>query len=204
MPQRYSKEDIMRFREDKKACDSKMIFWPDEQLVLVMERLGWKAGAASQPAGGGLLTIDRSKLFNPAGFSSLLNGFVIGEPEDGRSLALAAIDPASIRLETMLQSNETQIAAAERWRRLKASGYICLDAKIFEAFWQNQHLIPECWKNKIGRHIVSICFEGTKLRSPGGCRYVLYLFWDGGEWDWHCLWLGGVWGADVPSAVLAS
>jgi hypothetical protein len=42
------------------------------------------------------------------------------------------------------------------------------------------------------------------LRDPNGNRYVLYLYWDGGRWNWNYNWLDNDWNADNPSAVLAT
>lgn len=44
----------------------------------------------------------------------------------------------------------------------------------------------------------------TILRNSNGNRYVLYLYWDGGEWYWHYFWLDNKWNANNPSAVLAT
>ena len=35
-------------------------------------------------------------------------------------------------------------------------------------------------------------------------RYVLSLYWDGGEWRRSCGWLDSNWHANDPSAVLAN
>jgi hypothetical protein len=44
----------------------------------------------------------------------------------------------------------------------------------------------------------------TILRNPNGNRYVLYLYWNGGQWNWNYNWLDNDWSAHNPSAVLAT
>jgi hypothetical protein len=143
---------------------------------------------------GPILSIDRSRHFNPAKFIG--EGWsIIGQDES--SLALTEVDISKIRLETMLKDCETQVQGEEKLRRLKATGHIQLDAKIFQTFWENKDRIPESWKSMF------IYFDGTILQSPDGCRCVLYLCWSGDEWDWYYYWLESGWDAGRPSAVLA-
>jgi len=42
------------------------------------------------------------------------------------------------------------------------------------------------------------------LRSPNGNRHVLYLYYNGSQWDWNYNWLDNNWNDNNPSAVLAS
>jgi len=44
----------------------------------------------------------------------------------------------------------------------------------------------------------------TFLRNPDGNRYVLYLYWNDGEWNWNYNWLDNDWNSNNPSAVLAN
>lgn len=141
-----------------------------------------------------ILTIDRSRPFDPAKFIG--KGWSIAE-QDERSLVLSEVNLRNIRLETMLKDGEGSVQGEEKLRRLKKSGHIRLDAKVFYALWENKSLIPESWKGK------TIYFDGTILQNPDGNRYVLYLFWSGDEWRWYCLWLKRGWYGDNPSAVLA-
>jgi len=104
----------------------------------------------------------------------------------------------------MLKDGETYVNGEEKLKRLKSAGHIRLDDGVFQVFWKNQHLIPERFKEKTGGNTTYIFFDGTILRGPGGGRYVLYLFWCGGEWFWFYRWLGRGWDANYPSAVLAS
>ena len=42
------------------------------------------------------------------------------------------------------------------------------------------------------------------LRNPNGNRYVLYLIWNGNEWNWNYNWLDNDWNADNLSAGVAT
>lgn len=44
----------------------------------------------------------------------------------------------------------------------------------------------------------------TILRNPNGNRYVLYLYFNDGRWNWNYNWLDNDWNAQNPSAVLAT
>jgi len=155
------------------------------------------------PAVTSLLSIDRTKPFNPA-FFIIGTGWSIDE-EDQRSLSLTKVDLTKVRLETMLKSNENVITGGEeKLERLKEAGYIRLDAKILWTLWENQSLIPESWKEKINGNVCFIYFDGTVLLSSDGFRYVLCLYWDGGEWVWGCTLLDCNWDIHFPSAVLAA
>ncbi len=148
-----------------------------------------------------VIPIDRSKKFNPAKFIG--EGWKIDE-EDERSLALTEIDLTTIRFESMLKNGEKRVQGEEKLTRLKDSGYVRLDAKVFQILWENQHLIPTSWKEKTNGNTTYIFFDGTVLRDPHGGRYVLYLYWGDGQWSWDCGWLGNDWDVCDPSAVLAS
>lgn len=148
-----------------------------------------------------VITIDRTKPFDPAEFID--KGWKI-EEEDERSLVLTEVDLTKTLFETCLREGENRIQGEKKLARLKEAGHIRLDAKVFLTLWQNQHLIPESWKEKIGGNIRYIFFDGTILRRPDGYRYVLYLCWGEGEWRWYYCWLGHDWHAFVPSLVLAS
>lgn len=148
-----------------------------------------------------IISVDRSKSFDPVAL--LGQGWTIDE-QDERSFVLNQIDFANVRLEHMLKEDEDHISGEEKLARLKKAGYVRLDAKIFQALWENQSLIPESWKKKTNGNTTYVFFDGTILRSPGGRRSVLCLYWDDGRWRWHCRWLEDDWGVGDPSAVLAS
>lgn len=97
---------------------------------------------------------------------------------------------------------ETTIDGEEHLKRLKQTGYIRLGASIFQALWEDHHLIPEYWKGtfKDRKHIY---FDGTVLINQCG-RYVISMYWnrDGG-WKWTCCRLNkGLRKASDLSAVL--
>jgi len=148
-----------------------------------------------------IIPIDRTP-FDPVKW--LGQGWTI-EEQDKRSLALEQVDLANVRFEHMLKKDESCIKGDEKLKRLKKAGYIRLDAKVFQTFWENQALIPESWKEKTNGNTTFILFDGTILRSSSGARCVLFLCWrDGGRWGWNYRWLGLYWYVDYPSAVLAS
>jgi hypothetical protein len=142
---------------------------------------------------GSIISIDRSRPFNPVEFIG--EGWSIVE-EDERSLALTKVDISNIRLETMLKDGETQVKGEDKLLRLKASGHIRLDAKVFLALWENKEHIPESWGSRF------VYFDGTVLRGLRDGRDVLYLYRDGSGWHYNCHWLGYDWSASSPSAVL--
>jgi hypothetical protein len=129
---------------------------------------------------------------------------IAADETDSRSMALTELDLNKVRLVTMLNEGEKYIGGEEKLRRLKSSDYIRLDADIFLTLWENQHLIPESWKEKVNGNIRYIFFDGTVLRDSDGNGCVRFLCWDGGQWDWNVYWLGNDWNENYPSAVLAS
>lgn len=149
-----------------------------------------------------VITINRG-CFNPTEFIG--EGWsIITDETDTRSTALTELDLSKVKFDTMLKDGETRVGGEEMLKRLKESGNIRLDADVFHTLWENQHLIPESWKEKVNGNTRYIFFDGTVLQDPFGYRCVLYLYWNGGEWRWHVPWLLYVWLADYPSAVLAS
>lgn len=147
------------------------------------------------------LLVDRSQKFDVKKY--LGNGWTVVE-EDERSLNLSEIDFTKIEFVDMLKDGETSIQGEEKLKRLKRDGRIRLDAKIFQALWENQELIPSSWKEPINGNTRYIFFDGTVLRFSDGNRYVLCLCWGGGECYWRCVWLDFGWHANHPSVVLAS
>ncbi len=149
-----------------------------------------------------VVAINRNR-FNPKKFIG--DGWsILNDETDARSIALTELDLTKVQHVTMLKDGETYVKGEEKLKRLKASDYIRLDADIFLTLWENQHLIPESWKEKVNGNTRYIFFDGTVLRNSGGSRYVLYLYWDDGQWSWDVDWLGFDWDDDYPSAVLAS
>jgi hypothetical protein len=114
------------------------------------------------------------------------------------------VDLTKACFETCLKPGEETIEGDERFRRLKSAGHILLDAGIFQTLWENQHLIPESWKEKTKGNTTLIYFDGTVFRHPRSERNVLCLYWRDGSWHWRMFWLVGAWFASDPSAVLTS
>lgn len=141
--------------------------------------------------------------FNPSKFVGE-SWSIESKETDARSVALAELDLTKIQFVTMLKGNETSITGEEKLKRLKESNYIRLDADVFFTLWENQHLIPESWKEKVNENTRYIFFDGTVLRRSDGDRCVLYLYWRDGAWRWGVDWLDYDWSASRPSAVLAA
>ena len=161
-----------------------------------------------------VITINRTRPFNPAEFigegwsiwrgPADGNGLEGDEEQDERSLKLTEVNFSKVRLETCLKGGESSVKGEEKLKRLKETNCIRLDAKIFQTLWQNQHLIPESWKEKTNGNTTYVFFDGTTLRGPFGRRIVLYLFFRDGKWYWYYCWLEDDWHDNSPSAVLAS
>lgn len=162
-----------------------------------------------------ILRIDRSTPFNPAEF--IREGWSIWKgplyaggsygfcgDEEQRSLALTEVDLSKIQLVTTFFYGQNCIRGKDKLRRLKESGHIRLDAKVFQTLWENKEKIPESWKEKTDGNITCVFFDGTILRDPNDCCEVLGLYWDGGEWRRRLRWLGDDWYSRYPSAVLVS
>ncbi len=134
-----------------------------------------------------VISVDRSIKFDPEKFG--LNNLGI-EETDAQSTVLTKLDLSKVRLETMLKDEENYISATERFKRLKDSEYILLDADIFRSIYvDNHHLIPEEWKKKVNGNTNFICFYGTVMQADTGrrtpSRYVVCLYWDRGSNVWH-------------------
>jgi hypothetical protein len=166
--------------------------------------------------GTNIFRIDRTAPFNPAEFIdqgwSIWRGPADGnglegeEEQDTRSIALTEIDLSKILLETYLKNGEMATTGEERIKQLNAANRIKLDAKIFQALWENLDKLPEKFKQKTNGNTTFIFCDGTVLRSPIGDRYALYFFWcaDNRKWLWSYFWLGYGRNVSNPSACLAS
>jgi len=149
-----------------------------------------------------VISIDRSIPFDPKTFIG--NGWSI-EEQDERAIALTEINLTEVMFDSTLEKGEKSIKGEDKLKRLKEkTNRIRLDAGIFKTLWENQILIPEKWKEQTNGNTTFIFFDGTVLRDSIGDRYVLFLYWNGGEWSWRCYWLENDWLANNPSAVLAS
>lgn len=72
--------------------------------------------------------------------------------------------------------------------------YGILDAKYYttsKVLWSTQVVVE--WKALY-----------TILRNSDGNRYVLYLYWNDGKWNWNYNWLDNKFDANNPSLVLAT
>ncbi len=161
-----------------------------------------------------IIPIDRSTPFNP---EKLLgkgwtiwrgpadgNGLEGEEEQDQRSLGVTELDLSKIQLVTTPKKGEKVVQGEENLRRLREANHICLDADIFQTFWDQKELIPALFKESTNGSTTFVFFKGTTLRHPSGGRCVLCLYLSGGEWYWNCRWLDGGWLVRNPSAVLAS
>ena len=146
-----------------------------------------------------VIRINRAELFDPVQF--LRQAGLEIEEQDERSVMLEEIDPCAIALESMLR-DETVISGEEHLKRLGQTGYIRLDAKVFQTLWENQRLIPKHWKGTTDAPKY-IFFDGTVLRNQLG-RYVVCIYWAKDErWRWtYCRVNVGGWRAEDLSAVL--
>lgn len=121
------------------------------------------------------------------------------DPDDEQLLSAPLdIDLDAIEFLNTLRPGETTIKGEENWRRLRDACYLCLNADHFKRHWAlgRQDRLPEKWKN-----IGYIRYEATKLRSPRGFRYVLYLYWQSGAWGWDYDWLFDGFSAQDQSGV---
>jgi hypothetical protein len=159
-----------------------------------------------------IVKIDRSKPFDPAKFigdgwtiwkgPANGDGLTGAEDQDIRALAITELDLSKIQFRDMLKSGESYVSGEEKQKRLAKAGYVRLDARIFQTFWENQVIIPAVLKEPISGNTRYTYFDGTVLRSPCGDRCMLYLYWNDSRWGWNCDCLGHGWNADNPSAVL--
>jgi hypothetical protein len=112
-----------------------------------------------------VIQIDRSMPFDPATFIGA--GWTI-EEQDEKALALNQIDLTEVMFETTLEKKEKSVKGEEKLKRLKAMDRIRLDAGVFKTLWDNQHLIPERWKEQTNGNTTFIFFDGTVLRNSYG------------------------------------
>lgn len=159
-----------------------------------------------------IITIDRTNPFDLTPFlglgSSIWKGPIDGDGLSGdeeqgkRSLALTEVDVSRIRLVTTLKEGEIRVGGEERIRRLKNSGYIRLDAKLFQFFLEHKECIPEEWKERVNGNVLYIHFDGTVFRDSNGDRRVECLCWGGAGYLGIYRRLGDDYDANDLSAVL--
>ena len=106
------------------------------------------------------------------------------EEEDERSSVLTKIDLMEVRPRFSLKRRESVISGEEKLSRLKAKGFIRLDAQIFLTLWNRQDLIPEAWKQLTGGKTTKLSFDGTVFSGKDGQRFVICLYWENGKWEY--------------------
>jgi hypothetical protein len=163
-----------------------------------------------------VLVLNRLVVFNP--IESIGTGWTIWRgPKEGAglegvqaqdvcSLALQEVDWTKVHFDTSLREGETSIKGEEKLSRLLASGNILPDAQIgFQLLEDYKTKGKDSILEQLRRDrgITYIDFFGTILRDADGDRYVLYVFWNGVQWDWHVRWLVNDWDVSYFSAVLA-
>ncbi len=133
---------------------------------------------------------------------------LIPEEHDVRCDTLTEVDFSKVEFETCLKDGESSIKGEEKLVRLKANGNTRLGATVFMGLWEDYQtnkensVLDRLYKEQ---GLTYLDFFGDVLLYPHGNRYVLYLYrGDGGQWRWHCYWLGSDWSAHRRSASLAS
>jgi hypothetical protein len=106
-------------------------------------------------------------------------------------------DPEKVQLHLEPEQQNGYIKGDLLRERLK--GKLLLNARLLDYLFAHPELIPEEWKGR------AIFFWGTVYRNSGGGLHVRYLRWCGRRWDGDhdFRWLGDVWSASNPAAVLA-
>ncbi len=144
--------------------------------------------------------IDRSTPFDSTSF---LGSCWRIEKEDERCLLLTKIDMSALSLTTFLREGEMFISGKEKVKRIISSNVIPLDAKSLQTFLENQHYIPDAWKERTNGVVTFIFFDGTVLRKEYRPeRYILCLFWFENKWCWFTHLLYASWGIGHFSVVL--
>lgn len=163
-------------------------------------RLNQALHAAPATSATKTITVKHSSAFDPAEFID--ESWSYTKARDPRSAALGLhIDYSNVELSTSWLQGQLSVGGEIRHRRiLESLSYIPLNCDHFLYFWRNKEKIPEVWKNTSKR----IYFDADTLQQLQTCQYVLCLYWNGGEFCWNLSPKKGAWGADRPSAVLAS
>ena len=161
------------------------------------------------PIGSNIIPIDRPTPIDLTSIGEDGEDFVVVEDEtDTRSIALTELDISKIQLVTMLKDDETSITGEEHLKRLKASNYIRLDAKVLQAILKNESLVLELWsdwreKKVYDKKSFYVFFDGTVLRKlPRGTRCVPDLYCYEGKCYGYYNRLDLDWYANSLSAVI--
>lgn len=120
---------------------------------------------------------DPLRPFDPV---DLLGGGWIIHSNDTRASQLTQVDLGSVAFAApnSQESGEDMIDRIGNRR-------VCLGANAFRALWENQHLIPERWKNKTKNVTSFIHFDGTILENHTQKKSTLCLYWSSGRWCFY-------------------
>ncbi len=134
-------------------------------------------------------------VFIPEGWSVLPDS----EQLPNRVLGQVKFDPSKVKLHLDEGQKEGKRIQGNELRK-KLVNEPVYTAHILDYLLkpENQHLIPEEWKDKV------IFFWGTIYRASYGSLSVRSLNWHGDRWRWDYFWLVGDWRDYRPSAVSAS
>jgi hypothetical protein len=157
-------------------------------------------GCQFEIKGPSVLTVDRSKPFNPEKFIG--KGWKTLEEE--RALLISSIDFSKVTFENALREGEATITGEEKLVRLVSGGNIRLDAKTGQALFEEKG--QGTLRFLYDTYGISwMEFAGTVLRNDDGGRYFLSLRRvHDGSWSWGYGWLGGDRDATSVSPLLAS
>ena len=140
--------------------------------------------------------------FNPADF--LGPGWTIDE-QDERGRMITSLDSTKICFEPVTHKGHTRMTGEQTLEGLKTSGQIRLGGNHLLALWidykHNKKRSALEWLRK-NHGLIYMDFFGLVLRSPGGDRCVLYLYWRGGAWDWNYSWLDVRWRPNTRLPIL--
>ncbi len=101
-----------------------------------------------------------------------------------------------------LKEGEDYLSGESILKRLALINCTRLDIQVFYAFWKNQTMIPEQWKQEVHGHTTYVHFAGTVLQSPDGVRFGISLLWTGKNWWWNKRELKRSYNFNNPAAVL--
>ncbi len=69
---------------------------------------------------------------------------------------------------------------------------LVLHPNIFDALYENTHLIPESWKVDSEGRTRYIFFWAVRFRGSDHFLRVRYQYWNNGQWRRGCDWLGAL------------
>jgi len=158
------------------------------QMEAIVNKLGGMDGVKRFLNGtlvvvAAILRINRAKPFDPAKFG--FPGWKVHE-QDEKSLLVTELVLDKIQFKRPVRDDDNCVSGPRKLRRIKDAGYIRLDAAMCQAFWENQRMIPDAWKDFGYGFSEHVCFDGTILRQePNGWDdYVLAILWDSDRGCW--------------------